>query len=85
MNMQCIIDPNDNKSYKCIMESDDKSTMSSCNAFLPITWPKKEDYTNSQDYLIDCCKCSLYFRNCCLCGAMNNCNSLNQRLSSLYC
>jgi hypothetical protein len=85
MNMKCIINPDDSKIYDCIMVSDELSTSCNSKCSLLINWPKKEDYVDIQKYLIDCCKCSLYFRNCCLNGAMLRCNSLNQRLSSLYC
>lgn len=87
MNMKSVLDisENSNKIYIGEMQSDDKTTFCGCNTTLPIVWPKKENYKNINSYLIDCCKCSLYFRNSCLTCAMSHCNSLNQRLSSIYC
>lgn len=85
MNMKCIINQDDSKVYDCLIKSDDKATECRTYTILPINWPKKENYKDIQSYLIDCCKCSLYFRNSCLTCAMTHCNSLNQRLSSNYC
>jgi hypothetical protein len=83
--MKCVLDNNDSKTYKCLMESDNKTTNCNTDCCLSKSWPKKEDYIDIKDYLIDCCKCCLYFRNCCLCCAMSHCISINQRLSSNYC
>lgn len=87
MNMKSILDisQDDSKLYIGEIKSDDKTTFCQCNTILPVKWPKKEDYKDIQDYLIDCCKLSLYFRNSCLTCAMIHCTSINQRLSSLYC
>ena len=85
MNMKSVLSLDDEKLYIDVMQSDDKLTTCSFNTILPLQWPKKENYKNIEEYLIDCCKCSLYFRNSCLTSAMSHCISLNQRLSSLYC
>jgi hypothetical protein len=85
MRMNSEIDKKDNLLYRGLMLSDDKTTECGCNTILPVSWPKIKDYKNIQEYLIDCCKLSLYFRNSCLTCSMCHCNSLNQRLSSLYC
>jgi hypothetical protein len=87
MNMTSVlsIKEEDNKLYIGEMQSDDKTTFCNCNTTLPRVWPKTENYKNVNDYLIDCSKCSLYFRNTLLTCTMTHCNSLNQRLTSLYC
>ena len=85
MNMKSVLSIDDEKLYIDVMQSDDKTTTCGSNTILPLQWPKKENYKNIEEYLIDCSKYSLYFRNSCLTSAMSHCNSLNQRLSSLYC
>jgi hypothetical protein len=85
MYMNSKVDPNDEKSFNGFVESTDKLTSCTVVTILPTSWPKIEDYVDIKEYLIDCCKLSLYFRNSCLTCAMSHCNSLNQRLSSLYC
>ena len=85
MNMKSVLSKDNDKLYIGEMQSDDKTTFCGCNTILPLQWPKKENYKNIEEYLIDCCKNSLYFRNSVLICAMSHCNSLNQRLSSEYC
>jgi len=85
MYMKSVKSNDNEKLYIGVMQSDDKTTFCGCNTTLPIQWPKIEDYVDIKEYLINCCKCSLYFRNSCLLCAMSHCNSLNQRLSSSYC
>jgi hypothetical protein len=85
MRMNSVIDENDDTSYNGFLESSDKLTSCTVTTCLPMAWPKLEDYKNVKEYLIECCKLSLFFRNCCLTSAMcHNC-CLNQRLSNLYC
>lgn len=85
MKLNSIIDKNDNTFYNGVLISFDKLTICSVTTCLPMAWPKLEDYANIKDYLIQCCKLSLFFRNCSLTSAMcHNC-CLNQRLSNTYC
>lgn len=85
MFMNSVIDPTDDTLYNGFLESSDKITSCTVSTCLPMAWPKLEEYKSVKEYLIECCKLSLFFRNCCLTSAMcHNC-CLNQRLSNLYC